>query len=446
MEIQKDHTHMYKKEKYIDKNKFAPNLTDREIRYGSPEQVLFCRNCAMSNQYPSSTVEFRHKASSKKSTIPFNDDGICDPCKFSFIKNNSINWEDRRKELQEVCDRYRRSDGRYDVLVPGSGGKDSFYAAHILKYEFGMNPLTMTWAPNMYTDWGWKNFQSWIHAGFDNWLCTPNGKTHRLLTRLALENLFHPFQPFIIGQKALAPKVAAQHDIPLVFYGENDAEYNNPIQDNTSAQRDWKFFTESDPDDVHLGGTSILELKENYGLTQNDLNLYLPVNPEVIEKNDIAVHYLGYYLKWHPQSCYYYSVEHGGFQPSPERTPGTYSKYNSIDDKIDDLFYYSMFIKFGFGRASCDASQEIRSNDITREDGVALVKKFDGEFPDRFIDEIFKYLSIDSKTFPVASENFESPIISREYFDNLADSFRSPHIWQNNNGKWELRSQICPVK
>ena len=112
------------------------------------------------------------------------------------------------------------------------------------------------------------------------------------------------------------------------------------------------------------------------------------------------MHYLGYYLKWHPQSCYYYAVEHGGFQASPERTPGTYSKYNSIDDRIDDFHYYTTGVKFGIGRASYDASQEIRSGDIDRDEGVALVKRFDHEYPARFADEIFRYLSIPAKEFP----------------------------------------------
>lgn len=126
--------------------------------------------------------------------------------------------------------------------MPGSGGKDSFYAAHILKYKYGMHPLTVTWAPHIYTPWGWDNMQAWIHAGFDNYLCTPNGMTHRLLTRLATENLFHPFQPFILGQKQLAPKMAAKFGIPLVFYGENEAEFGNPIADNNSALRDEHFL------------------------------------------------------------------------------------------------------------------------------------------------------------------------------------------------------------
>ena len=108
----------------------------------------------------------------------------------------------------------------------------------------------------------------------------------------------------------------------------------------------------------------------------------MPADPEALEATKTEVHYLGYYLKWHPQSCYYYCQEHGGFQPSPERTPGTYSKYNSIDDRIDDFHYYTTFTKFGIGRATADAAQEIRSGDITRDEGVALVRRYDGEFPE----------------------------------------------------------------
>ena len=130
----------------------------------------------------------------------------------------------------ELCDRFRRTDGSYDCIVPGSGGKDSFFAAHMLKYEYGMHPLTVTWAPHIYTDWGWQNHQAWIHAGFDNYLCTPNGRVHRLLTRLAVENLFHPVPA--VHPRAEEPRAedgAACSGIPLVFYGENEAEYGNPI-------------------------------------------------------------------------------------------------------------------------------------------------------------------------------------------------------------------------
>ena len=147
---------------------------------------------------------------------------VCDACNFALHKKK-INWNDRERELLDLCDQYRRSDGRYDCLVPGSGGKDSFFTSYLLKYKYKMNPLTVTWAPHMYTKWGWNNFQKWIHSGFDNTLVTPNGKVHRLLTRLALENLLHPFQPFMLGQKNIAPKIALKNDIKLIFYGENEA-------------------------------------------------------------------------------------------------------------------------------------------------------------------------------------------------------------------------------
>jgi N-acetyl sugar amidotransferase len=426
----------------VDEKKFDLPMNELEIKYGLPREVKFCKKCVISNQRPNSAVEYAHTKESKKVTIHFDEDGVCDACRAAEIKHKKVDWTEREKELVELCDKFRSKDGSYDCLVPGSGGKDSFYAAHILKYKYGMHPLTVTWAPHIYTEWGWKNFQSWIHSGLDNYLMTPNGRIHRLLTRLAVENLFHPFQPFIIGQKALAPKLAEMFQIPLVFYGENEAEYGNPVDDNQSAKRNWEYFTADDKSKIYLGGTSVTDLKENFGVDDNDLLSYLPVNPEKFAKLKGEVHYLGYYLKWHPQGSYYYSVEHGGFQASPERTPGTYSKYNSIDDKIDDFHYYTTYTKFGIGRATYDASQEIRNDEITREEGVALVKKFDGEFPERFADEIFAYLSIPEKEFPKASQMFEQPKMDKDYFMTMADNFRSPHLWKKENGIWKCRYTV----
>lgn len=426
----------------VNELKFDLPESELEVKYGLPQDVEFCKRCVISNQRPNSAVEYTHTKDSKKATIYFDENGVCDACRVAENKFNTVNWQEREKELVELCDKFRSKDGSYDCLVPGSGGKDSFYQSHILKYKYGMHPLTVTWAPHMYTEWGWKNFQSWIHSGLDNYLMTPNGRVHRLLTRLSVENLFHPFQPFVIGQKSLAPKLAEMFKIPLIFYGENEAEYGNPIADSQSAKRNWDYFTADDKRKIYLGGTSIIDLKEQFGLDDNDLLPYLPVDPEKFAKIKGEVHYLGYYLKWHPQGAYYYSVEHGGFQASPERTPGTYSKYNSIDDKIDDFHYYTTYIKFGIGRATYDASQEIRNNEINREEGIALVKKFDGEFPKRFSEEIFQYLSIPEKEFPVAHLMFEQPIIDKDYFMTMTDHFRSPHLWKKENGMWKLRYTI----
>jgi N-acetyl sugar amidotransferase len=426
----------------VDLRLFGRDNSKLDALYGLPKEVFYCKNCVISNQRPNSAVEFDHNKNSKKVVINFDEEGICDACKFAERKKNEINWVERDKQLQDLCDKHRKSDGSYDCIVPGSGGKDSFYASHILKTQYGMHPLTVTWAPHVYTDWGWKNFQSWIHAGHDNYLMTPNGRVHRLLTRLSTELLFHPFQAFMFGQKSLAPKMALLFNIPLVFYGENEAEYGNPIGDTENAQRDWSYFSSSDKQKIYLGGVTIEDLLSNFGLNQNDLQPYMPADINQLVEKKVEVHYLGHYLKWHPQSCYYYAVEHGGFQAAPERTPGTYSKYNSIDDRIDDLHYFTTGIKFGIGRASYDAAQEIRSGDITREEGIALVKKFDHEFPGRFVEEMYKYLSINKLEFPQASEMFENPIMDKDYFMKLTDNFRSPHIWINEQSEWKLRTPI----
>jgi N-acetyl sugar amidotransferase len=426
----------------IDLKAFSKDITESLPLYGLPKEVVYCKKCVISNQRPNSAVEYSHTKHSKKSTIHFDQNGVCDACNFADLKLHVIDWMDRDKQLRELCDKHRKNDGSYDCIVPGSGGKDSFYASHILKTKYGMHPLTVTWAPHAYTNWGWRNFQSWIHAGHDNYLMTPNGRVHRLLTRLSTELLLHPFQAFMFGQKSLAPKMALLFNIPLVFYGENEAEYGNPIADTETAKRDWSYFTADDQLKIYLGGVSVADLKSNFGIDQNDLQPYLPADPNKVAEKNIEVHYLGYYLKWHPQSCYYYAVEHGNFEASPERTPGTYSKYNSIDDRIDDLHYLTTGIKYGLGRASYDAAQEIRSGDINRDEGIALVKRFDHEYPERFINEMFSYLSLPEKEFPIASKVFEKPIMDKDYFGLLMNQFRSPHLWYHENGDWKLRHPV----
>jgi len=397
----------------------------RSARYGLPENVVFCKRCLMSNQRPSSMPEFRHAANTKHITLNINKDGICDACRYAEEKEK-IDWSAREQELLKVLDKFRRNDGSYDCVVPGSGGKDSVFASHVLKYKYGMNPLSVTWPPIIYTEVGWKNFRNWIDVGgFDNITFNYNGRVHALLTRLAIEKLFHPFQPFIIGQKNIAPKIALQYGIPLIFYGENEAEYGNPIADNSKSLRDRSYYTMRHLSEIRFGGVAVQELFEKYGLELSDIQSYLPIDNENIKKSNIEVHYLGYYLKWTPQEAYYYAVEHTGFQANSERTEGTYSKYNSIDDRIDGFHYYTTYLKFGLGRASYDASQEIRNKHLTRDEGVALVKRFDGEFPIKYFHEIMDHI-----------------VMKPERFLELCDKFRSPHLWNRRNGKWELR---CPV-
>lgn len=396
-----------------------------EVKYGLPAKVIFCSRCVMSNQRPASTAEFKHTADSKKVTLAIDSEGICDACRNAEAKER-INWKVREDELLRLLDKHRRSDGQYDCLVPGSGGKDSAYQAHVLKYKYGMNPLTVTWPPILYTDYGYKNWKNWIDVGgFDNVAFTRNGRVMKLLTKLSIENILHPFQTFILGQKNLAPKLAAKFQIPLIFYGENEAEYGNPIADNMTSLRDKTYFSMKNLDDIYLGGVSIKELRERHEVPLADLMAFLPPTEDDLKNQNIEVHYLGYYLKWTPQEVYYYAVENTGFKARPFRTQGTYSKYNSIDDKIDDLHYYTTYIKFGIGRATYDASQEIRNQHISREEGQALVQRFDGEFPDKYFTETMEYIGLEPERFMA-----------------LCDKFRSPHLWTKVDGAWKLRHNV----
>ena len=134
---------------------------------------------------------------------------------------------------------------------------------------------------------------------------------------------------------------------------------------------------------------------------------------------------MGYYLPWDPQECYYYASENTGFQANTERTEGSYSKYSSIDDKIDPFHYYTTLIKFGLGRASYDAAQEIRNGKIDREEGQALVKKFDNEFPKKYFLDFLDYIDITEETFFTTIERF-----------------RPEHLWEKQGNGWELKHPV----
>ena len=274
--------------------------------FNLPAEVKFCTRCVMSNQRPASIPEFKHTRNRDGAKyLNIDDQGICDACRHAEDKEK-IDWDSREQELILLLEKHRKNNGEYDCLVPGSGGKDSVFQSHILKYKYGMNPLTCTWPPILYTDYGYQNFKNWIEVGgFDNVTFKPNGKAMKTLTRLGILNLFHPFQTFILGQKNLAPKIAKNFGIDLIFYGENEAEYGNPLADNSRSLRDKSYHTLKNLDDSYIAGIPYKELIENHGITKSDLKAFLPLEASDYEKTNIEVHYLGYYLKWIPQEAYY---------------------------------------------------------------------------------------------------------------------------------------------
>jgi len=374
-------------------------------RYNLPETICFCSKCTVSNQRP---------------RITFNANGICSACQYSEFKKKEIDWDKREGELISLCNKFRKNDGSYDVLVPVSGGKDGSFVAHQLKTKYGMNPLTVTWSPLVPTDIGRKNLDDFVNSGFDNILGRANGQVTQKLTQLAFKHLGDPFQPFIYGQTNFPLKMAVQHKIPLIMYGENgEVEYGG---DMTNAFRPTREL--SDHDKHYFSGMPP-EFWADHGLSLNELKTFAPPSFEQVRDNGTEIHFFGYYQFWDPQENYYYSCEHTGFVPNDERSEGTYSKYASLDDQIDGFHYYLSYIKFGIGRTTSDTAHEIRDGKIDREEGIALIKRYDGEFPERYFKVFLDYCNI-----------------TESEFWEIIDQWRSDHIWRKVNGQWKLRKAI----
>ena len=374
-------------------------------RYNLPEKVVFCKKCTISNQRP---------------RISFDSAGLCSACRFAEHKKK-INWKKREDELLQLCDKHRKNDGSYDVIVPFSGGKDSSMVAHQLKNKYGMNPLTVTWQPHIYTDIGLKNYHNCIRiGGLDNLAFAPNGKVNALLTKLAFLHLGDPFQPFIYGVYNYPLKVSLQYKVPLIMYGEHgEVEYGGDMEKAYRSTR-----TVEDQNKYYFSGLPP-EFWIKHGISEKDMMPYKSPKDSDIIVNKTEIHFFSYYKFWDPQENYYYCVENTGFFPNPERSEGTYSKYASLDDKLDGFHYYLSYIKFGISRTTSDSAHEIRDEKITKEEGVALVKKYDGEFPSKNFNTFLEYIEI-----------------SESQFWEVIDSWRSDHIWKKNNGEWQLKHPI----
>ena len=388
---------------------------DKQLRQ-LPKKVIFCKRCVVSNQRPRITID---------------KEGICSACRYQDEKDYQIDWKKREEMLAKLLNKHRSKDGRFDVVVPVSGGKDSGYVAHQLKYRYGMHPLTVTWSPFMYTDIGWKNYVSFVQSGFDNLFFNPNGKLHRKLARIAFELKGDAWEPFAFGQKAYAFHIALKFGIPLIFYGENgEVEYGGSIKNKYKpfeSVEDWEelYFKGAGVDALIKAGLKMGLLNKDE-VDDKTFELYQPPPLKEIDKLGVQMHWYSFYHPWVPQENYYYSAEHTGFKANPDgRSEGTYSKYASLDDKTDGFHFYLGYIKFGLGRTNRDAQMEIRLKHLTREEGVALVRRYDGEFPKKYFKEFLEYLDITEK-----------------HFWKVIDRYRMPHIWKKVNGKWQLRHPV----
>jgi len=381
------------------------------------KKIVFCKKCVNPSTRP---------------RIKCNANGICEACQNSKTKYLHIDWKERKKVLKKLLNKYRSKDGSYDIIVPTSGGKDSFFVAHKLKYEYGMNPLCINWAPSLYTDIGLTNLLKFTDQ-FDTIIYRPNRDLHGKLTRIGFEFYGDPLCTWTMGQQVVPLKTAIKYKIPLIMYGEDfDTEYGGKKIKKKALAEDIKLKIENInirfKFNTHVGVNALFYLGINKKIINKNLktkskgllDLYrLPTSKEY-KSNKIVSCFFSNYEKWVPHHNFYYASEKCGFIPRDTRASGTYTKSTSLDDKIDELYYYMQYIKFGFGRCTTEACNDIRDDIISREEAVRLVNLYDKEFPHTHYEACLSYMDIDAAKF-----------------SKIVDKFRSPNIWKKKKDIWE---------
>ncbi len=368
--------------------------------------VAFCKYCLTPNSRP---------------RVVFDGEGVCNACHNAEEKNKT-DWESRKHEFLRLIEPMRaRSDAQYDCVVPWSGGKDSSAIAHKLKFEFGLNPLLVTYSPMIPNEIGHHNREEMIQLGFDHLFFRANQKVLRHLAKRFFIERGNPKVAWDAGINSVPVTVAVKYQIPVVFYAEHgESEYGGRVL--SEEHRRTRDFTEiienyvgDDPrnwvDDV---------------VSEKDLNAYVYPSSEQVASVGVKAYYYSYFFRWSMYENYQYIKDKIDFRTNQKgRTDSTFTNYDSLDDKIDNLYYYMQFIKFGFGRAVRDASRLIQNDHMTRQEGLDLARKYDDEFCYEHFDEVLEYLDL-----------------TMDEFSKIVDQHRNPEIWKKNGSSWTLRNPV----
>lgn len=349
---------------------------------------------------------------SSRPRVVFSADGICNACT---IKKNEIDYGPRSAELNEIFASNKGKHAEYDCVVAWSGGKDSTSIAIRLKEEFNVNPLLVTFSPLIPTEEGMQNKRTVNEIGFDSIEVTPNQEISRHLSRRFFIDRGDPKLHWNAGINSAPIRVAQYFGIPIIFYAEHgETEYGGKVLSaNSSRERDVQEILEN-----QIGDDPINWVDEKVAL--QDLHNYL--FPRDLGKNsDLRALYFAYFSKWDVNENYDFVKNRFNFVVNSRgRTYGTFTNYDSVDDYMDDLYYYMQYIKFGFGRCLRDVARQIQHGRMTKEEGKVLIENFDGEFPEETIGKCLEYLNLDFDTFT-----------------EVVDKHRPPYIWKKVGSKWK---------
>ncbi|MFY9300372.1 MAG: N-acetyl sugar amidotransferase [Candidatus Nitrosotenuis sp.] len=338
-----------------------------------------------------------------KPQLKLDENGICDAC-HSAEEKEKIDWNARKKELEKILEQYKHKDGsKYDCIIPVSGGKDSHFQTHIIKNVFGLNPLLVSFHPRDFTELGRKNIENLKNFGVDCIEFTANPIVYKKLAKFGLEELGDAAWPEHIGIFTVPVQIAVAYKIPLLVWGENpQMEYGGPAVASTKQylDREWN---------EKYGGYFLDKIKPQdmvkYGIELKDLKPYLYPSDEEIRSVGVTGIFLGYYMKWDARSQVEI-VKKLGFNVLDEPNEGTYTNYENLDTKYVGMHDYFKFLKYGFGRASDHASIDIRNKRITREEGLKLVKEYEGKIPTKYYKEFLNEFELTESQFLQICDKF----------------------------------------
>ena len=330
-----------------------------------------------------------------KPQLVFDENGICSACKNHELKEK-IDWKSKEKELKEILEKFRSKNNYYDCIIPVSGGKDSHFQAYTIKEKFGLNPLVVNFHPLDQTEIGKKNLDNLKKLGVDCIEFSPNPNVYLKLARFGLKKLGDFQWPEHIGIFTVPVQIAIKYKIPLIIWGENPQfEYGQPTDISTDTILDRKWLEKN-------GGYFLDKIKPQdmikHGFELNDIQPYLYPSDDEINQVGITGIFLGSYIKWDIFKQLEI-VKTIGFQENDEPKEGTFNKWENLDVYFTVFHDYFKFLKYGFGRATDHASIEIMHGRISREQGLKLVKQYEGKIPRKYLKKFLEFADMSMDDF-----------------------------------------------
>ena len=330
-----------------------------------------------------------------KPQLVFDENGICSACKNHELKEK-IDWKSKEKELKEILEKFRSKNNYYDCIIPVSGGKDSHFQTYTIKEKFGLNPLVVNFHPLDQTEIGKKNLDNLKKLGVDCIEFSPNPSVYLKLARFGLKKLGDFQWPEHIGIFTVPVQIAVKYKIPLIIWGENPQfEYGQPTDIAIDTILDRKWLEKN-------GGYFLDKIKPQdmikHGFELNDIQPYLYPSDEEINQVGITGIFLGSYIKWDIFKQLE-TVKAIGFQENDEPKEGTFNKWENLDVYFTVFHDYFKFLKYGFGRATDHASIEIMHGRISREQGLKLVKQYEGKIPRKYLKKFLEFADMSMDDF-----------------------------------------------